>query len=144
MLCLEEWDGLSEGTALGGMRFAVPGRPVRLSAAVPPVQWSRVLHLRTHAGLAGEDRVRFRPPHVSPRTAQWLSRARRRMASGHLALDPGLSPRRPPFLAGRAPPDPHTHTQCGTTSEPRGRRRLRLAVALRRPGWRVGTLRCTG
>src|ERR1039458_8770606 len=47
------WDGLSEGMASGGLRLALPERPIRLPAAVPPVPRSGVLHLRSHAGLAG-------------------------------------------------------------------------------------------
>src|ERR1019366_10450338 len=117
MLLLEGWDGLSEGMASGGLRLALPGRPIRLPAAVPPVPRSGVLHLRTHAGLARQCRIRLCPPDVSARTLERLSRTRRRMAPGPLALDPGLPARRPAFFRRRAPPDPRPHAQRGTTRE---------------------------
>src|SRR5450756_2307155 len=101
--------------ASGGWRLALPECPVRLPAAVPPVPRRRVLQLRTHAGLAGERRVRFCPPHVPSRTVEWLPRARRRMAQGHLALDPGLPARGPAFFPGGAPPDPRPHAPVSYT-----------------------------
>src|ERR1035441_1289912 len=91
--------------ASGGLQLALPERPVCLPAAVPPVPRSGILHLRAHAGLAGQRRVRLRPPDVSARALERLSRARRRVAPGPLALDPGLPARRPAFFSGRAPPE---------------------------------------
>src|ERR1035441_9378054 len=95
--------------ASSGLRFAWLDRPVRLPAAVSPIPRRGVLHLRPYAGLAGENRVRFRASDVPARPVEWLSRTRCRMASGRFALDPGLSARGPAFFPGGAPPDPSSH-----------------------------------
>ena len=127
---------------MAAMRLGLPHGSLRLSAAVPRIRRRRIPHRRypPAARLPGKDRVGFRPPHVSSRPAErlpgrdldWRTACR---------LDPGFSARRPSFFAGGPPPDPHHDPVGRAARQPRRGRRLRLAVALRRAGGRMGSHR---
>src|SRR5579863_4968565 len=94
--------------------------PGRLPAAVPPVRRSRVFSIRANPGLATDIRMGLRAPDVSPWPQRRLSRTLRwRLAPGPLALDAGLSARRPALLSSCPPPDSPGCTLRRTARQPR-------------------------
>src|SRR5579883_725457 len=86
------------------LRSWLSQRAVCVSKTVPPVPRSRILPVRADTRLAADHGMGLRPAYVPSGPQRWVSRALRwRLATGHVALDAGLSARRPAFLASGPP-----------------------------------------
>ena len=108
---------------------------------LPPIPLRRRMTTPCHSRRTGRD------PPSGPSPASCILPAPRRLlpalpgpvAGRPLALDAGLPPRRPRPRRRRPPPHPRRRPLRRATRQPRRRRRgLQLALALRRPGRRVG------
>src|SRR5579863_10451995 len=94
-------------------------RALRFSTSLPPISRRRILPLRAHTRLAGEERVGVRATDVSARTAGWISRTlRRRLAAWLIDVDAGLSSGGSTFLGSGAAPDALARSVVGTAGEP--------------------------
>ena len=119
MLCSKQRraHGYPEGALRIGTGSRLSRRALRIPASLPPISRRRIREFRNSSGLESARRMGLRPPDVSARSQRRLCRPlRRRLARRPVTLDPGLSARRPPFLAGRAPLD--AHLTCAPSNSP--------------------------
>ena len=141
---LSSHQGAGDDSSLGLLVFVgrgIPWNPLRLPASVSRIPRRGIPAGRDSAagGLAGAGRMGLRPTHVSafcrpvwPRIRLRLRLSRIVLDRGKLHVDSGLPARRPALLAGAPPPDAHPGPIRGAARQPGRRRRLRLALALRR------------